>query len=400
MRYLLLLLATFAAGLAHAQLLSPVWVEVGEGGQAIARVVVNTPQDCPAIQIDGRSQAMPLREPVPDGLRPACQVTIPASAKSASVNGQTLVLPRPDPSRVIVLGDTGCRVKGKRVQDCNDLATWPFQSVATQAAAEHAQLIVHVGDYLYRESPCPAGSEALCGGTPVGDNWAAWDADFFTPAAKLLAAAPWAFSRGNHEDCERSWRGWFYYLDPRPFSGTCARFSAPYLVKLGKFELVMLDSSPVIEDEADAEQIKEYSAQLASIHATNAWLVAHHPFWGFRTDAEGKPSPISAPLEAAWDKASPRGIRLVVAGHVHLFELLIFDHGRPPQLVAGDGGTEMAIPIRASLDGSQVQGAKVVMSGSEHAYGYTVLHRDAGHWGLSLKSRSGDVLFTYSLPAQ
>jgi hypothetical protein len=314
------------------------------------------------------------------------------------VNGQALALPRPNPSRVIVLGDTGCRVKDQRVQDCNDPAKWPFQSVATQAAAEHAQLIVHVGDYLYRESPCPAGLEAQCGGTPMGDNWAAWDADFFTPAAKLLADAPWAFSRGNHEDCQRSWRGWFYYLDPRPFTGTCARYSAPYVVRLGKFELVMLDSSPVLEDKLDTEQVREYSSELASIHATNAWLVAHHPFWGFATDGEGKPYPISAPLEAAWDRTSPRGIHLVLAGHVHLFELLIFDHGRPPQLVAGDGGTALAIPIRASVDGSQVQGAKVVMSGSQHEYGYTVLNRGAAEWALSLKSRSGDVLFTYSIP--
>jgi hypothetical protein len=49
--------------------------------------------------------------------------------------------------------------------------------------------------------------EANCGATPVGDNWDAWNADFFTPAAQLLTAAPWVFSRGNHEDCGRSWRG-------------------------------------------------------------------------------------------------------------------------------------------------------------------------------------------------
>ncbi len=164
----LLCLTVFAAYVCNAQLLSPAWVEVGEGGQAIARVVVNGPQDCPSIEIDGRSQTMPLREPVPGGLRPACQFMIPASAKSASVNGQALVLPRPNPSRVVILGDTGCRIKDKRVQDCNDPAKWPFQSVATQAAAEHAQLIIHVGDYLYRESPCPAGSEALCGGNTGG----------------------------------------------------------------------------------------------------------------------------------------------------------------------------------------------------------------------------------------
>jgi hypothetical protein len=384
---------------ARDPLLTPAWVEVGEGGQAIVRVVVSGPQDCPAIRVDGHTEKLTLREPVPEGLRPACEFTVPASAKSAVVNGQRLVLPRPNPSHVVVLGDTGCRIKDKRVQDCNDMAKWPFQGIAARAAGEHAQLIIHVGDYLYRETPCPAGSEALCGGTPTGDNWPTWDADFFSPAAKLLAAAPWAFSRGNHEDCARSWRGWFYYLDPRPFSGTCALYSAPYLVKLGRFELVMLDSSAVKEDQADAGQIEEYSKELASVHPTNAWVVAHHPFWGFRTEADGKPFPISVPLEAAWDKIQPKGINLALAGHVHLFELLIFDHGRPPQLVAGDGGTDLAIPIRASVDGSQIQGAKIIMSGSQHEYGFTVMHRKASQWRLSLKSVTGSVIFKYSLPA-
>ena len=278
------------------------------------------------------------------------------------------------------------------------MAKWPFQGVASQAASEKAQLVIHVGDYLYRESPCPTDKQALCGGTPAGDNWDAWNADFFQPAAKLLAAAPWAFSRGNHEDCKRSWRGWFYYLDPRPFSLTCAVYSPIYLIKLGGFELAMLDSSAAKEDSAETKQVAEYTAQLQSLHANNAWLVDHHPFWGFRTANDGTPEPISAPLEAAWENAKPAGIRMALAGHVHLFELLIFDQDRPPQIVAGDGGTDLASPIRASVDGSRIQGAQVVMSGSQHEYGYTVLEKRPSGWALTLRGRTGEDLFHYSLP--
>src|SRR5580658_4492352 len=230
MRLLCFLLA--ACTIANAQPLTPAWVELGASG-ALARIIVNRPQDCPAIQIDGQRSTMALREPVPDGLRPACEFAIPTGAQSASVEGQALVLPRLNPSHIVVFGDTGCRIKGDRVQDCNDPAKWPFQTVATQAAAEKPQLMIHVGDYLYRESPCPAGSESECGGTAAGDNWEAWKADFFTPAAKLLAAVPWAFSRRNHETCDRSWRGWFYYLDPRPWKAVCERYSQPYLITLG-----------------------------------------------------------------------------------------------------------------------------------------------------------------------
>jgi hypothetical protein len=299
---------------------------------------------------------------------------------------------------VVVFGDTGCRIKGARVQDCNDPAKWPFETIANQAAAEKPQLMIHVGDYLYRESPCPGDAQSACGGTPVGDNWEAWRADFFAPAAKLLAAVPWAFSRGNHEDCERAWRGWFYYLDPRPFNGTCERYSPPYLIKLGAFELVMLDSSPVIEDKLDQQQVDEYSRQLSSIHATNAWLVDHHPFWGFKSGPlDGQPAPISVPLAAAWEKSTPAGIHLVLSGHIHLFELLSFDHGRPTQIVAGDGGTELAMPIRTSVSGRLVHGAKIVTAGSEHEFGYTLLTRDAAKWTLTLKSRAGAALFTQPL---
>ena len=68
---------------ASAQTLTPVWVETGENGQAIARVVVNQAADCPMLEIDGARQAMALRSPVPDGLKPACELAIPATARRA-----------------------------------------------------------------------------------------------------------------------------------------------------------------------------------------------------------------------------------------------------------------------------------------------------------------------------
>jgi hypothetical protein len=37
-------------------------------------------------------------------------------------------------------------------------------------AARKPSLVIHVGDYIYRESPCPAGDKG-CKGSPYGDNW-------------------------------------------------------------------------------------------------------------------------------------------------------------------------------------------------------------------------------------
>ncbi len=50
-------------------------------------------------------------------------------------------------------------------------------------------------------------------GSPNPDKWTNWRDDFFRPAARLLVAAPWLFSRGNHELCSRGGPGWFYLLD-------------------------------------------------------------------------------------------------------------------------------------------------------------------------------------------
>lgn len=372
---------------------------MGDGGKMIARIVVTDPTECPQILIDARKHPMTVRQPMPAGFRPACEFEIPSGTKSATVNFQPLILPKPSPDRVVAIGDTGCRIKGKRVQDCNDPSVWPFRNIAASAETEKPELVVHVGDYLYRENPCPAGSEAMCGGTPAGDNWEAWNADFFAPAAKLLAGAPWVFTRGNHESCDRSWRGWFYYLDPRPWDGTCQEYSPPYTVKIGKFELSILDTSAMREDDVDEKQVATFAAELSSISAKNAWLVTHYPFWGFKTNPHGGP-PVSlvASLQAAWEQAAPTGYDLILSGHVHLFEYVSVDHGRPPQLVAGDGGTAMAVPIQMSVKGAQILGASVVAGQSQEQFGYTLLTKTGNLWKMELKNQHRDVLVSCTVP--
>ncbi len=75
--------------------------------------------------------------------------------------------------------------------------------------------MIHVGDYVYRETPCPEGN-TTCAGSPWGYGWDVWNADFFEPAAPLLANAPWLVVRGNHENCARAGEGWLRFLDPLP----------------------------------------------------------------------------------------------------------------------------------------------------------------------------------------
>jgi hypothetical protein len=170
------------------------------GGSSEARAVVSG-DSCPDIQVDGRSVAMRKRA-VGNSAFPQllCAATLLPSTWAASIFGQNLPLPVAAPRRILVLGDTGCRIKGGTVQDCNDPAKWPFPHIAAVAAKLRPDLVIHVGDYLYRETACPT-DNAGCKGSPSGDDWPAWAADFFTPAAPLLAASPIVFVRGNHEEC-------------------------------------------------------------------------------------------------------------------------------------------------------------------------------------------------------
>jgi hypothetical protein len=80
-----------------------------------------------------------------------------------------------------------------------------------------------------------------------------------------------------------------------------------------------------------------------------------------------------------------------------LFELLSFDQGRPTQLVAGDGGTEMAMPIPAKIDGLKLRGATLLSGQDAHEFGYTALTKTAEGWRLALTSTAGKVLETASL---
>lgn len=375
----------------RAQQLTPVWVEAGENGAAFARVVVASESDCPSIVVDGVTHTMTPRIPVLPRFMPACEAAIPAGARSASVKGRSLKLPKPDPSRIVVFGDTGCRIKADEIQNCNDPAEWPFARVSARAAAAKPDLIIHVGDYLYREDKCPSNKLGFCGGTPNGDTWNAWNADFFTPAAKLLAAAPWVFSRGNHENCERSWRGWFYYLDPHAWRGDrCEAFQEPYLVRLGALELVMFDSSAATNNMSHSD-VERYAGELISIHARHAWLVAHHPFWGFAGGGSSL-APANRGLQQAWEKARPQGVDLIVSGHVHLFELLSFDGDVPPALVAGQGGTDLAKPIETPLVGTRMDNVKVVAGRSEHQFGYTMVTRESAGWHVALTGVDDRVL--------
>ncbi|HUE66498.1 MAG TPA: metallophosphoesterase, partial [Rhizomicrobium sp.] len=190
------------------------WVQAVSGGYE-ARVVTGA-GSCPVLHTDKGDSPMSVRASATADFPMVCSAPISAGTRTAEISGAVLPVPVTQPQRILVLGDTGCRLKGSVLQACNDPAKWPFPEVAAAAASLKPDLVIHLGDYLYRESACPAGNRG-CAGSPWGDNWTTWQADFYTPAAPLLAAAPIVLVRGNHEDCTRAGPGWTLLQGPRVF---------------------------------------------------------------------------------------------------------------------------------------------------------------------------------------
>ena len=260
------------------------WIELGPSSQIIARLITGA-NDCPKITLDSSVLPMSVRA-VPSDAFPVltCEAVVPPGTQSARIADQSLPLPTAQPKRILFFGDSGCRILVKKkgtsfIQACNDPKAWPFPHMARTEAKMNPDLVVHLGDYLYRENPCPK-HDSACSGSPSGNNWETWNADFFDAARPLLKVAPWIFVRGNHELCSRAGEGWFRFLDPRRASG-CSDVTDPYLVQQGSAQFVVLDSALAMDPTAPEDQVKLYKAQLDAIAAMplkHAWLVTHKPF--------------------------------------------------------------------------------------------------------------------------
>ncbi len=141
------------------------WVQYVAGGGAEVRAIADG-KTCPTLLIDGAAAPMQVRAEADQNFALVCSAPLPAAANAASVAGIALPLPVANPQRIMVFGDTGCRIKGTIAQACNDPKAWPFAGIAKAAAALKPDLVLHVGDYLYRESPCPDGQCRLRGFAP------------------------------------------------------------------------------------------------------------------------------------------------------------------------------------------------------------------------------------------
>jgi hypothetical protein len=398
------------AGLLHAADPAP-WVELAADGKLAIRTIVAKGAQCPQATRNGDVK-MQERTAVdgkgadndPDFQIILCQGLAPATAVALTVSGMPVPTLPPTVNRIVLIGDTGCRLKAPdEYQDCNDMSAWPFATLARLAADKKPDLVIHVGDYYYRET-CPK-QAPRCNGSAHGDKWATWKLDFFDPAAPLLAAAPWVFVRGNHESCgpegePRGGKGWVRLLDPSPVLRECTKQTAPYALHLGGLELPVFDSSSADDRTADEQMRSVYREQLAHLLKVvphHAWLATHRPFWALNDKGER----ITKTEYEAIRDLIPEQLDMVLSGHVHDFESYAFGSGRPAQLVVGGGGDQLhdlspelkealkpdGRPLKA-IDGMELQNRPVALK----EYGYFLLVRTQGGWDGTLYSVNDAVL--------
>jgi len=431
-RTLAAVLFAFALSASAARAADHVWVEMAPGGGSVVRVLTVAAQ-CPSLSVDGRNTAMPTRA-VPATLAErtnkalvqgsiafpglVCEAAVPRTALRATIAGRALPLPVRRINRIVVIGDTGCRMKAAdhEYQACNIAAKWPFAAVAAQAALKHPDLVLHVGDYHYRENPCDTAAEPDCAAAVWGYGEAAWRADFLDPAAPLLAAAPWVMVRGNHEECARAGQGWWRLLDPHPLlAGRDCNAAAgdfvgnrtePYRVKLGGgARLIVADLAGLNDAKPDNDaQAQAYRDDFAAIDqlavgSKDSFVTAHYPLSAVLWNKQGKLEVGSKPLDQFDHLRFPHA-RAMISGHVHTFQFARTDHHRV-QVVAGFSGTleaDAKAPVSlADLRGEAGSDAVKELTTIAGRFGFALLERRAKGWRLTAYAADGTEMGRFAL---
>jgi hypothetical protein len=379
------------------------WVQLGPDGASSVRVI--TDEACPQVIFDGTPTQMNVRsEPSQkiDNVRPAsfstrsCETAVPRGTVAAVLNNKALPLVRPNPQRILIIGDTGCRLAPLVVQDCNDPLAWPFPKIAAAAATVRPDLVIHLGDYHYRETPCPP-KRAGCARSPWGYGFDAWDADFFAPAAPLFASAPWILVRGNHEDCTRAGEGWIRFLDRGPVEPTCRDLTGVFVARLGDFGIVVVDGARASDPMGDMSQtvdlLRNQFKDVVGQVPAEAWIVSHRPFNSMRSAAGRLTNEVDNHVqELAFGSLLPASVTMSVAGHLHFFQAVDFGGLRPAQLVVGTGGDDLSIVPPINMVGADINGLKVINSVTYSAFTYIVWDRADHMWRGTLFDDNGRPL--------
>lgn len=209
----------------------------------------------------------------------------------------TVRVPSADHLRIAFVGDTGSDADAQRV--------------LAQVAAQHPDVVVHLGDVAYAY-----GDES---------KWDAW----MDLAARELPGVPIAYATGNHDRDTG--------LDRAQMDGLRGGGSY-YSFELGPVHVAVLDSNDITDAQA-----RWLDDDLA--HANARWLVAvEHAPWYSSGTTHG--SDVAA--QAAFGPIlAKHGVKLAVAGHEHNYERTAPISG-VTYVVTGGGGAGLYRDFKAN----------------------------------------------------
>jgi hypothetical protein len=341
-----------------------------------------------------------------------CEATLPSETKKVRFQSNQIDIPSVL-EKVVVLGDTGCRLSYKNgkgtLQNCNDEKEWPFQQIMNSIEKEKADLVVHLGDYHYREV-CQGDEKCQSFQDTLGYGYKAWAADFLNPSSAVLGKTPYVFLRGNHEDCNRAHEGYFKMLSPEG-EDKCVEAQPTRYTNFGNLLVVNYDNSALENGPADEKSAgyilmknnyKKLIEELNSRPEQDVWLFVHKPFWGLsprmanmagKSEAVDKKPEISNPNMQKFfaELPLPKKVKMIFSGHIHAVQLATGLH--PTQMIIGESGT--------SLDYFDNETRKFIPEGYRvfpSDYGYVLMSKDAnGKWTASIKSTQGETDFICQL---
>ncbi|NUY39451.1 phosphoesterase [Wolbachia endosymbiont of Litomosoides brasiliensis] len=361
------------------------WSQVIPDNELSIRVIIDN-DTCPVAYVDGKEVEMLNRSSInnDDHIEIICELTVEMGAQNISIDGiQVPILPEKI-SRIAFIGDTGCRINALFQQECNSVDSWPLKKNLDSIALHEPDLIIHVGDYHYRKTKCR--NTQKCGDI-YGYNKEAWYADWFEPAKDILLQSAFLFIRGNHENCNRAYEGWFRYLDSHPFSPEkCENFVPGWFLDIGPMKFFVFDSSSgedifITQSTIDSFE-KRFDKLTQDSSGKPTWFLTHRPLW--RSPKKEflilKSHGNLTQIEAFGDKF-PNNVTTIVSGHIHIAQILLMNNV-PDQIIVGNGGALLHAqdqePVYQNIEFSYSNGKNYLAHEVKNffGFGFSILNLD------------------------
>lgn len=389
------------------------YVLVGPNNALIIRTITDN-NSCPLLTIDNKKTAMQMRVPLDTVEKKSqqsyfpvsvCELTLPSPHHKVSLNNQAIPLLKIKINKISVIGDTGCRLKAPHsFQACDNSNAWPLSTISHAISRDNPDVIIHVGDYLYRESQC---KQKDCKNSPFGYNWNSWNEDVFKPMKELMSVSPLILIRGNHESCQRAGEGWFRFFDPYPYDPLLACIDRqqqvtdkPYSIILNSnIQIIVFDSAETtnksIAVKTDLTHHFQDVGQML-IPSYRHWMLLHHPAFGMTYINKlgwvgGIRSTYDPLLAVGSSERFLSQFDLWIQGHIHTFELIDYQQSfMPLNIISGMGGTELEDKFPSIPKQFEVETDIFIknINYSEH-YGYLNLQVNHSKGTVTLKDTHG-----------